>query len=163
MAKGDKDKVIWVIHGPNLNLLGRRETAVYGTATLEDVNRGLEEAASREGFGLVFVQGNGEAPVVEAVHAAWDAGASGVLINPGALSHYSYALRDALAAVLAAGIPVVEVHLTNVHAREEFRRTLVTAAATSGQVVGFGVASYELGLRALIDLSRPRSRGPSRP
>lgn len=150
---------IWVIHGPNLNLLGRREVPVYGQATLERVNRRIEAVAAELGLAVKTVQRNGEGEVVEAVHAAWDGGAAGILINPAALSHYSYAVRDALAAVLAAGIPVVEVHLTNVHAREEFRRTLVTAQATSGQVVGFGPASYELGLRALAGLVEGRSAG----
>jgi len=142
-------KVIWVIHGPNLNLLGRREVAVYGSATLEAIERRLDGLAAELGLGLEKFQGNGEGEVVGAVHRAWDAGAAGILINPGALAHYSYSLRDALAAVGAAGIPVVEVHLTNVHAREEFRRTLVTAPVVTGVVTGFGPASYELGLRAL--------------
>ena len=141
--------LIWVIHGPNLNLLGRREVPIYGKTTLADINHRLENLGRDLGFEVRATQGDGEGEVVRAIHAAWDAGAAGILINPGTLAHYSYAVRDALAAVLAAGLPIVEVHLTNVHAREEWRHTLVTAPATTGQVVGFGPASYELGLRAL--------------
>ncbi len=145
-------KTIHVIHGPNLNLLGRREIGVYGRLTLADVDRALSATAAELGVTLVSSQHNGEGDVVEAVHAAWQAGASGLLINPGALAHYSYSLRDALAALKEAGIPVVEVHLTNVHAREEFRRNLVTAPAATGQVVGLGIDSYRLGLMALASL-----------
>lgn len=152
-------KLVWVIHGPNLNLLGRREVGIYGSTTLEAIDRRLEVLGRELGLKIRSVQQNGEGEVVGAIHAAWDAGAAGILINPGALAHYSYAVRDALAALGAAGIPAVEVHLTNVHAREEFRHTLVTAAATAGQVVGFGPASYELGLRALAGLSMPSDAG----
>ncbi len=142
-------RLVWIIHGPNLSLLGRREVSVYGKTTLADINHRLENLGRDLGLEVRATQEDGEGEVVRAIHAAWDAGAAGILINPGALAHYSYAVRDALAAVSAAGIPIVEVHLTNVHAREEWRHTLVTAPATMGQVVGFGPASYELGLRAL--------------
>ncbi len=154
---GDPQRLVWVIHGPNLNLLGRREVGIYGRVTLETIDRRLTDLGSELGLSIRTKQGNGEGEVVGAIHAAWDAGAAGILINPGALAHYSYAVRDALAAAAAGGVPSVEVHLTNVHAREEFRHTLVTAAVTAGQVVGFGPASYELGLRALAGLLLPPS------
>ncbi|RJQ06868.1 MAG: 3-dehydroquinate dehydratase [Bacillota bacterium] len=143
---------VTVIHGPNLNLLGRREVAVYGLTSLADIDAELARLGRELGLEVNAVQLSGEGEVVRALHEAWDSGAAGVLINPGALAHYSYAVRDALAALRAAGLPVVEVHLTNVHAREEFRRNLVTAPATSGQVTGFGPLSYYLGLRALAGL-----------
>lgn len=146
--------LVFVIHGPNLNLLGRREPLVYGRTTLAEIDAELALEAERLGLELVTIQRNGEEGVVEAVHRAWDAGAAGLLINPGALAHYSLSLRDALAAV--DGIPVVEVHLTNVEAREEFRHHLVTAGAVTGLVMGFGPDSYRLGLEALVRLIRRR-------
>ncbi len=147
---------VWVIHGPNLNLLGRREPGVYGQVTLAEIDRRLEALGGELGLDVMTTQRNGEGEVVEAIHRAWDGGARGLVINPGALAHYSYSVRDALAALSAAGVPAVEVHLTNVAAREEFRHTLVTAPAVAGLVMGFGPVSYELGLRALADLvTRP--------
>lgn len=146
--------LVFVIHGPNLNLLGRREPLVYGRTTLAEIDAELAHEAERLGVELVTIQRNGEEGVVEAVHQAWDAGAAGLLINPGALAHYSLSLRDALAAV--DGVPVVEVHLTNVEAREEFRHRLVTAGAVTGLVMGFGPDSYRLGLEALVRLIRRR-------
>ncbi len=145
-------RLVAVVHGPNLNLLGRREPSVYGETTLAAIDRRVARLADELGLAVRTGQWNGEGEVVGAIHEAWDAGAAGILINPGALAHYSYAVRDALAAVRGAGLAVVEVHLTNVHAREEFRRTLVTAPAVDGLVAGFGPASYELGLRALAGL-----------
>ncbi len=141
-----------MIHGPNLNLLGRREPEVYGTATLEEVDRRLAERAAALGVEVETVQSNHEGEIVDAIQAAagrFDA----IVINPGAFTHYSIAIRDALAAV---GLPAVEVHLSNIAAREPFRRRSVIAPVCRGTVAGFGPLSYLLGLEAAAALARPR-------
>jgi len=136
---------ILVIHGPNLNLLGQREPEVYGSLTMDEINRRLQDYASGQDMTLRVFQSNHEGSLIDALHDAME-WADGVVINPGAYTHTSYALRDAISAV---GLPVVEVHMSNVHERERFRHRSLLAPACLGQVVGFGWRSYLLGLQAL--------------
>lgn len=136
---------ILVIHGPNLNLLGTREPEIYGTLTLDKINAMLKRLGEELGLAVETFQSNHEGAIIDKIHAVIRQ-TDGILINPGAYTHYSLAVRDAVAAV---PVPVVEVHLSNVHAREEFRRHSVIAPVASGQISGFGADSYLLGLRAL--------------
>lgn len=138
---------ILVLHGPNLNLLGTREPEVYGNLTLDDINARLVKLGESLGAELNCQQSNHEGVLVDALHDAreW---ADGVVFNPGAYSHTSVALRDAISAI---GIPVVEVHLSNVYAREEFRHKSMLSAVCAGKLSGFGWRSYTLGLRALVE------------
>jgi 3-dehydroquinate dehydratase-2 len=139
---------VLTLHGPNLNWLGKREPDVYGSRTLEDLNRLLESTAGELELKLKIFQSNSEGALIDRIYeeASWT---DGILINPGAFTHYSYALRDALAGV---GLPVVEVHLSNIHKREEFRHQSVIAPIAAGQIMGFGFESYILGLQALKKL-----------
>lgn len=138
---------VLVLHGPNLNRLGKREPGIYGKGTLEELNQGLKEKGRLWGIQVDTFQSNFEGELIEQVHAAEDHYAF-LIINPGALTHYSYALRDALASV---EVPAIEVHLSNIHGREPFRQQSVTAAVTEGQIVGFGPLSYELALLAVVN------------
>ena len=137
---------ILIINGPNLDLLGKREPEKYGTLSLWDIENRLKEKFP--GLKLEFYQSNVEGEIVNALHKAADGMADGVVINPGAYGHYSYAIRDAVAAL---EVPAVEVHITNVHAREEFRRHSVIAPVCKGVIAGFGAASYELAVRFLSE------------
>ena len=142
-------KKILIIHGPNLNILGTRQVDVYGKIGLEQINDSLTDLAKKEGVELEIKQSNHEGEIVELIQQAknkFDA----LVINPAAYTHTSIAIRDALAAI---DIPAVEVHLSNIYAREEFRHTSLTAPVVKGQVSGFGVNSYLLGIRAAIALA----------
>jgi len=141
---------ILVIHGPNLALLGEREVAVYGQFTLDEINQKLLALAKKAGAELEIVQLDGEGEIVEKIGKARK-DVSALVINPGAYTHYSVAIRDAIA---GAGIPTVEVHLSNIYAREEFRHKSVIAPVAVGQISGFGVNSYLLGLKAALDLGQ---------
>ena len=140
---------ILVVHGPNLNLLGVREPSVYGSTTLDDINRALEQAAAKRGHQLLHFQSNGESELVDRVQAARQEDVEFILINPAAFTHTSVALRDALAAV---DIPFIEIHLSNTHAREEFRHHSYFSAIATGVICGLGAAGYDLALQAALDI-----------
>ena len=139
-----------MLHGPNLNLTGFREPDVYGKKPLEEIDKDISTAAASLGVDVRILQSNSEGVLIDTIqeHRKW---ASAIVINPGGLTHYSIALRDALVSVR---LPVVEVHLSNVHAREEFRRTSVISPITIGQVVGFGGYGYVMALNALLNLDK---------
>jgi 3-dehydroquinate dehydratase-2 len=139
---------ILILHGPNLNLLGTREPEVYGSMTLEDINRKLVELGKELGAEIKCVQSNHEGALIDTLHEARTS-MDGVIFNPGGYTHTSIALRDAISSIQ---IPVVEVHLSNVYAREEFRHVSMISAVCKGKIVGLGWRSYLLGLRALVDL-----------
>lgn len=139
---------ILVLHGPNLNLLGTREPAIYGSTTLADIEQQLRVLAGELGVTIETYQSNHEGALIDRIHAAAREGVAGLLINPGAYTHTSIALRDALAAV---AIPTVEVHLSNIHARESFRRRSHISPVVLAQVAGFGAVGYGLALRGLVN------------
>ena len=139
---------ILLLHGPNLNLLGTREPEVYGSMTLNDINEKITALGKELGAEITCLQSNHEGELIDALHDArtW---AAGVVFNPGGYTHTSVALRDAISAIV---IPVIEVHLSNVYAREEFRHVSFVSAVCKGKVTGFSWRSYELGLRGLVDI-----------
>jgi 3-dehydroquinate dehydratase-2 len=149
-----------VIHGPNLDLLGHRDPVHYGSSSLSELDAHLVEAGRELGAEVLCRQSNLEGQLVEWLHEALPEGRGGpgtfdgVVMNPGGYAHTSVALRDAVTVAVEAGVPVVEVHLSNVHGRESFRQQLVTGAVASGVITGFGEASYLLGLEAAVRLAR---------
>jgi 3-dehydroquinate dehydratase-2 len=158
-------RAILVLHGPNLNLLGTREPGVYGRLSLAEIDRRVREHGRRRGVRVACRQSNVEGQLIDWLQGAARERFTGVVFNPGAFTHYSIALRDAVAAIT---LPVVEVHLSNVHGREEFRRHSVIAAVARGQIAGFGPQSYVLGIDALLTLTpgadgaRPPGRAAAR-
>jgi 3-dehydroquinate dehydratase II len=138
---------ILVLHGPNLNLLGTREPSIYGQLTLEEINSAISALACELSIEVTIVQSNSEGKLIDAVHSAIGS-CDGILINPAAYTHTSIAIRDALA---AAALPTVEVHLSNIHSREEFRSKSFIAPIAVGQISGFALDSYLLGLRAIFN------------
>ena len=147
-----------MVNGPNLNLLGTREPEVYGRTTLPDIEATLQREASARGATLATFQSNHEGALIDRIQAARTEGVGFIIINPGGLTHTSVALRDALAGV---AIPFVEVHVSNVYAREPFRHQSMLASAAIGVLCGFGTHGYELGLRGLVGALRARRRTPS--
>jgi 3-dehydroquinate dehydratase II len=147
---------VTVMNGPNLNLLGTRKPEVYGSTTLADVEKQCQQDAERLGLDLVFLQSNYEGQLVDWIHETGGdvkAGNSiGAVYNPGAHTHYAYALRDAIE---GASLPVIELHISNVHAREEFRHHSVISPLARGVIVGFGVLGYSLAINGLFELTRP--------
>ena len=148
VTRGEAPRAL-VLNGPNLNMLGRREPGVYGSLSLDAIEQRCRDLAETLGMSVVFSQSNHEGELVEAIHAA--EGFAGVVLNAGAYTHTSIALHDAIRSV---DVPVIEVHISNVHARETFRHRSMIAAACAGVISGFGAASYELGLRALAELRK---------
>ncbi|MCZ8516747.1 type II 3-dehydroquinate dehydratase [Paenibacillus filicis] len=144
-------KQILLLNGPNLNMLGVREPGIYGTVTLETIVRRMERLAEELQVGLECFQSNHEGALIDRIHAAYGT-KDGIVMNPGAFTHYSYAIRDAISTV---GLPMIEVHISNIHKREAFRHTSVIAPVALGQIAGFGADSYELGLRALVQHLQP--------
>jgi len=140
-------KRVLVVSGPNLDRLGKRETSIYGTTTLADIHKAVEAVASSEGVDVVFMQSNHEGELVTSIGRAGDEGFDGVVLNGAGYTHTSVVLHDA---IRASGVPVVEVHLTNIAAREPFRHHSITAGACLGSVSGFGPASYVLGFLGLV-------------
>lgn len=142
---------ILVIHGPNLNLLGAREVDVYGKVTIEEINKELKDIAKKRGVEIEIMQSNHEGEIVERIGTAKKNGINAILMNPAAYTHTSVAIRDA---VSASGVPTVEVHLSNIYSREEFRHTSLIAPVAAGQVAGFGKTSYMLGFEAAVELAK---------
>jgi 3-dehydroquinate dehydratase-2 len=144
---------VLVIHGPNLNLLGKREPGIYGKVTLDEINCNLQDKAAKLGIIVKFIQSNHEGIIVDAIQQA-DGHYSGIIINAAAFTHYSIAIRDALAAI---SVPAIEVHLSNIYKREQFRHHSVISAVVHGQISGFGSDSYLLALEAVARMTGNRS------
>ena len=140
---------IKVIHGPNLNLLGIREVNIYGPMKLEDINKNMENIAKQNGFEIEFFQSNHEGDIVDAIQESLTDGTDGIVINPAALTHTSVSIRDAITAIKK---PVVEVHMSNVAAREEFRQKSMISDVVAGTITGFGPLSYHLGLISMMEI-----------
>lgn len=146
-----------VLHGPNLNLLGSREPTLYGSTSLEEIDRSLHDRAVSNGDHLMSLQSNAEYELIDRIHAAAGEGVDFILFNPGAFTHTSIALRDAL---LGTGIPFIEIHLSNVHAREAFRRHSYFSDIAQGVIVGMGPLGYELALQAAMQLQNNPAQKP---
>ena len=144
---------ILIIHGPNLDLLGRREPAIYGRVTIRQINTELKKIATQRGVGVECFQSNHEGEIVDKLGQVTKEKFDALVINPAAYTHTSVAIRDAISAV---GIPTVEVHLSNLYAREDFRRHSLIAPVAKGQVSGFGITSYKLGLLAAIEIAKKK-------
>jgi len=143
---------IKVIHGPNMNMLGIREVNIYGPMKLDDINKNLEAAAKQNGFEVEFYQSNHEGDIVDSIQESLTDGTNGIVINAGALTHYSVAIRDAIAALRNIPIPAVEVHMSNINAREDFRKKSLISDVVAGSINGFGPFSYHLGLIAVMQI-----------
>ena len=149
MEKPGNAPRVLVIHGPNLNMLGKREPEVYGTITLDDINKGLTRTAEKSGLSVESFQSNHEGVIVEKIQEAVD-NYNGLIINPGAFTHYSISIRDAL--LLLGDTPVIEIHLSNIYKREPFRHKSMVADVVVGQISGFGAFGYTLALEAMADI-----------
>lgn len=144
-----------LLNGPNLNRLGKREPDIYGSETLEDIERHLQQLAAAHSVELSCFQSNTEGALIDRIHEAEDEHCDGIIFNPGAFTHYSIALRDAIASI---SVPVIEVHISNIHTREEFRHTSVIAPVAVGQLCGFGTDGYELAFQAFLLRKGARSK-----
>lgn len=140
-----------IINGPNLNFLGIREPGTYGSENYESLCSRLKDKAKKDGDEIEIFQNNGEGAIIDRIQASYFDGTEAIIINPGAYTHYSYAIRDALASIK---VPKIEVHISNIHVREEFRHTSVTAAVCNGQIVGMGLYGYELAMDAAKKLAK---------
>ncbi len=151
--QGEKNKIIrpeiGVIHGPNLDMLGKREPEIYGSETLEDINNFLNSRAEELGIDLICFQSNYEGGLVEKIHEAYEKKWDGIIINPGAYTHTSVAIRDAL---LILSVPIIEVHLSNIHKRDDFRHKSLISDVAAGQIIGFKSMGYEMALNALAKM-----------
>jgi len=139
-----------LLNGPNLNMLGKREVSIYGTTTLKDIEEQVQKVAIENGSSVDCFQSNHEGELIDRIHEA-NGLYNGIIFNPGAFTHYSYAIRDALASI---SVPTIEVHISNIHKREEFRHHSVVSPVTEGQIVGLGIYGYELALLALMQKTR---------
>lgn len=144
-----------VINGPNLNFLGIREKGIYGTKDYNGLLHMLNEKAAKDGIELETYQSNGEGALIDRIQKAYYDKVDGIIINPGAYTHYSYALRDALASI---EVPIIEVHISNIHKREEFRHQSVTAPVCTGQIVGLGLQGYLLAMDAILNMKREKAQ-----